>query len=74
MRRRFGSYNKITHTVTLNTSLVKVSPHIIDYIIAHELCHTLHFNHSKAFYNQLTLLHPTWKQQKSELDNLNFKI
>ena len=74
MKRRWGSYNKTTNTVTLNTSLVKVSPQIIDYIIAHELCHTIHFNHSREFYLELTKLHPTWKIQKHELDNLSSKI
>lgn len=74
MKRRWGSYNKTTNTITLNTSLVKVSPEIIDYIIAHELCHTIHFNHSKEFYSELSKLHPTWKNQKSELDRLSTKI
>ena len=74
MKRRWGSYNKTTNTVTLNTNLVKVSTDIIDYIIAHELCHILHFNHSSAFYDELTRLHPTWKKQKLELDFLSSKI
>ncbi len=74
MKRRWGSYNKTTNTITLNTHLIKVSPQIIDYIIAHELCHTLHFNHSSAFYNELSKLHPTWREQKRELDLLSSKI
>jgi predicted metal-dependent hydrolase len=74
MKRRWGSYNKTTNTVTLNTNLVKVNTDIIDYIIAHELCHIRHFNHSSAFYDELTRLHPTWREQKLELDFLSSKI
>lgn len=73
MKRRWGSYNKKANTITLNTELIKATPEIINYIIAHELCHTLHFNHSKEFYTLLTYLHPNWKEQKRELDNSTFK-
>jgi predicted metal-dependent hydrolase len=74
MKRRWGSYNKTNNTITLNTTLVKAGREIIDYIIAHELCHTLHFNHSKAFYNELSKLHPTWMEQKRELESLSYKF
>ena len=73
MRRRWGSYNKKTNTITLNTELVKAHPQLINYIIAHELCHTLHFNHSTEFYSELSNLHPSWKEEKRELDNLTYK-
>ena len=73
MKRRWGSYNKKANTITLNTELVKASPQLIDYIIAHELCHTLHFNHSKEFYSELTNLHPSWKEEKRELDGLTYR-
>ena len=74
MKRRWGSYNKTTNTITLNTALIKLTPEIIDYIIAHELCHTIHFNHSARFYDELSKLHPTWKEQKRELNILSSKI
>ena len=74
MKRRWGSYNKIANAITLNTELVKATPELVNYIIAHELCHILHFNHSKAFYNSLTKLHPNWKEQKVELDSFTHKF
>ena len=69
MIRRWGSFNKRTHTVTLNIHLIKTSSNLINYVIAHELCHTIHFNHSQAFYNLLSTLHPTWRDDKKELNN-----
>ena len=69
MIRRWGSFNKRTNTVTLNVHLIKASANLIDYVIAHELCHTIHFNHSKDFYSLLNTLHPTWLDDKKELNN-----
>jgi predicted metal-dependent hydrolase len=69
MTRRWGSFNKRTNTVTLNIHLIKASANLINYVIAHELCHTIHFNHSQDFYNLLSALHPSWRDDKKELNN-----
>ena len=69
MTKRWGSFNKKTNTITLNVHLVKTSSDLINYVIAHELCHIIYFNHSKDFYNLLNVLHPTWKNNKKELNN-----
>ena len=37
---------------------------IIDYIIVHELCHTIHFNHSKNFWNLVREFSPNYKKHK----------
>ena len=46
---------------------------IIDYIIIHELCHTIHFNHSKKFWNLVRDFSPNYKEHKLWLKK-NFEM
>ena len=66
MRRRWGSCSR-GGRVTLNTELVKLPLSLIDYVIAHELCHLTEFNHSKRFYRLLEHVMPDWKQRERML-------
>ena len=53
MLGRWGSINTKRHTLSLSVHLLRCDPHLIDYIITHELCHYAHANHGKAFYQEL---------------------
>ena len=47
----------------------------IEYVIMHEFCHFIHPNHSKLFYEFLTMLMPDWKIRKEILDkNATFDL
>lgn len=70
LKSRFGSYNKAQHKVTLSLSLIKAPINLIDYVIAHELSHIKHFNHSSHFYNEMAKLYPNWANAKKELNSL----
>lgn len=63
MRRRWGSCSS-RGEITLNVDLVRYPIELIDYVIAHELCHLVHFNHSPAFYKLLGQLFPDWAAKK----------
>lgn len=39
--------------LSLSLHLMRLPDHLIDYIILHELCHTVHHNHSAAFHDLL---------------------
>jgi predicted metal-dependent hydrolase len=40
----------------------------IDYVVAHELCHLKHPNHSPAFYALLAQVMPDWRRRKERLE------
>jgi predicted metal-dependent hydrolase len=63
MRRRWGSCSR-SGRVTLNVDLVKLPLTLIDYVIAHELCHLSEFNHGQKFYRLLQHVMPDWKQRE----------
>ena len=67
LKKRWGSC-ATDGKILLNTELIKASKICIEYVIIHELCHLMHPNHSKEFYNLLTDLLPNWKKIKHKLE------
>lgn len=50
MTSRWGVCNRKNISITLNLELVKKEIKYIDYVIIHELCHFIEFNHSAKFW------------------------
>ncbi len=55
--------------VILNPDLVKAPKGSIEYVIIHELCHLVHHNHTRAFYDLQEIIMPDWKKWKNRLEN-----
>lgn len=53
MKTRWGVCNKRDNSVTLNSTLMSENLECLDYVVVHELCHFIHFNHSKSFWNMV---------------------
>ncbi|MCK9171090.1 MAG: M48 family metallopeptidase [Treponema sp.] len=54
--------------MTLNTLLVCAEPYCIKQVIYHELCHIVHPDHSRAFYETLASFVPDWKETQKRLE------
>ena len=48
-RTRWGSCSG-SNSINLSLFLMRVPEHLIDYVILHELCHTVHHDHSPKFW------------------------
>lgn len=68
MRTRWGSCLPEKGMITLNSRLIEMPPVCIEYVILHELCHFVYPNHSRRFYDFITMLMPDWKERKSVLN------
>lgn len=48
-KTRWGSCSD-QHNINLNDKLLFLPPDLVHYVLVHELCHTIHLNHSKQFW------------------------
>jgi predicted metal-dependent hydrolase len=47
--------------INLNYRLLFLSPEIVRYILIHELCHTVHPDHSRRFWSKVASLEPEYR-------------
>lgn len=66
MRRKWGSCSS-KGTVTLNTRLTWLAPHLAEYIVCHELAHLIELNHSKHFWSLVEQHMPDYQTRLQDL-------
>jgi predicted metal-dependent hydrolase len=65
-KTRWGSCS-YQHHISLNAALLFMPLPCVHYVMLHELCHTLYFNHSPDFWNKLGLLMPDYSIYEKKL-------
>jgi predicted metal-dependent hydrolase len=65
-RGRWGSCTS-QRRIRLNWRLIHLEPALIDYVVAHEVAHLRHMNHSPAFWQVVEQLCPDFRQARSRL-------
>lgn len=71
MTSRWGSCQTVTRMITLNLRLARVPMPCVEYVVAHEVCHLVHADHSAAFYGELERMMPDWKERKKVLNEFD---
>jgi len=67
-KTRWGSCSN-KKTINLNSKLLLIPPTLVEQVFVHELCHTLHPNHSHKFWELLGSLQPEYKMLEQKLKN-----
>lgn len=70
---RWGSCDSRKHIV-LSIFLIQLPIEMIDYVLIHELTHTVHMNHSQAFWLRLEKACPEYKELRKKMRGLRPKI
>ncbi len=65
-RTRWGSCN-YKNGLNFNWKILFAPPQVMDYLVVHELAHTIHKNHKKLFWNKVALMHPEHKESRKWL-------
>jgi predicted metal-dependent hydrolase len=72
-KTRWGSCSA-ENNINLNLQLMRLPDRLIDYVILHELMHTIHKNHQKPFWNTMESVLPGAKKIDKELNKYNLQI
>ena len=62
------------NNINLNYLLIMAPAEVIDYVIIHELAHTIHRNHSVDFWRLVRLIMPDFQQHKQWLKANGYKL
>ncbi|WP_042146300.1 MULTISPECIES: M48 family metallopeptidase [unclassified Pseudoalteromonas] len=67
LKSRWGNCTE-NNVIEFNPKIMEFSGSVIDYIIIHELCHTVEKKHNKEFWNLVASHCPDWKKHHEEVE------
>lgn len=73
IKSRWGSCSN-RNNINLSLHLMRLPDYLVDYVILHELCHTVHRNHGKHFWKMLDKLSGNAKGLAKEMKNYRIQI
>jgi len=71
-RKRWGSYSTTTKTVRLNAAVRRMPGWVLEAVVAHELAHTFHADHSRAFWDLLRRVCPETERAEAFLAGVSW--
>lgn len=68
MSSRWGSCQPTNKVIILNSALIHTPPSCVQYVMIHELVHLRYRYHKEPFYDLLSTMLPTWREQRRLLN------
>lgn len=72
-KTRWGSCSNQKH-INLNRALMFLPAELVRYLMIHELSHTVHLNHSRAFWALVARWEPDYKKYETQLNQYSSQI
>ena len=72
-QKRWGSCDH-AGTIRLNWKVIQAPMRLVDYVVAHELVHLVHTDHTKAFWARLGQAMPDYDRRKEDLRRLGPRL
>jgi hypothetical protein len=69
---RWGSYSGQTGVVRLNAALRQMPPWVLEAVVAHELAHTFHLDHSPVFWELVRSVCPKTDRARAFLEGVHW--
>ena len=71
-RSRWGSYSQKTRTIRLNAALRSMPRWVLEAVVAHELAHVIHPDHSPEFWELLHSVYPETERAMAFLEGVGW--
>ncbi|MGI9280509.1 MAG: M48 family metallopeptidase [Endozoicomonas sp.] len=72
-QRRWASCTE-DNVLEFHPRCMEFSPSVLDYVIVHELCHTVEKQHDKAFWKLVSQHYPDWERCHIEVQRLGVEV